>query len=400
MEAMIRRLPFAWPIVVLAAAALFAWATAQMGEVKPAEQHFQTFLSRLGLAQFPEAHKEIEEAVRLSPNNAYYISGQGVLHERMMQTRFEPESFILSRLTFGDEDTKRAEAAISCYEKAIEMNPNDGVFRHNLGWLYCFLNRREKALDCFNEAIKIDSANSLYRVSLGLFYEQSGRPELAGDQYRVAVRLSPAILDSHFFSDFERRSPSAAAQVVADTISHLEASSRQSANPVLKARLGKMYLYSKRPEAMETLRQVTTELTSLARPWLYLGRLYEDQSNDDEARRCYEKAVFLDASDFLSPLELGRLHDRYGRKPEAIRYYQSAIYNWLSKASASSRRASRIYLTAHVIHDDVVPGGLLSYVEPSFDLARACLRLSALCREAGNIELANYYESLSKRPAF
>jgi tetratricopeptide (TPR) repeat protein len=216
-------------------------------------------------------------------------------------------------------------------------------------------------------------------------------------EYSVAVRLSPGVVDSRFFSDLKRRLPSEAEEAVGAAITDLEA--RAESDPVLKARLGKLYLYRGRTEALETLRGVTAELPNLPRPWFHLGILQERQSEYEEARRSFDRAVFL-GGDYLPLVQLGRLHDRAGRTAEAIAYYQSAIARWRWKGSESSRNIRRMYMTAEIVSDNVVPRGFLSYVEPDFDLGGTCSRLASLHLTSGNPEQAAYYDELGKSADF
>jgi tetratricopeptide (TPR) repeat protein len=147
---------------------------------------------------------------------------------------------------------------------------------------------------------------------------------------------------------------------------------------------------------METLKQVTVELPNLPRPWLHLGILHERQFEYEEAKRCYDRAVFL-GGDYSALLQLARLHDGAHRTDDAIRYYQSAINSWRSKASERARNAPRIYQATSTVADNIVPRGFLSYVEPDFDLSAICVRAANLHRANGNAEQASYYDDLGKR---
>jgi tetratricopeptide (TPR) repeat protein len=383
-------------IVVMLAWAMLGWAVEKHAVAKTAEEHFQSFVLRMAEARYPEAQAEIENAVRLSPKNAYYVAGKGLLDERMMGAKLRSDVYLAGTADLDEDDKRHVEGAMRAYERALALNPNDGCFHHNLGWLYALSGYREQAIDCFKKAIEADGASALYRVSFGLFYEQGGLTEDAANEYSLAIRLSPSLLDSRFFSDFKGRRPSKAEELVAGVAQYLKNQVRQTGDPFFKARLAKVYVYSGRPEALETLRQTTRELPNLSRPWLYLGKLYELQSNDGEAKRCYDRAVFLDKSDYASQLQLGKSYDREQRTSDAIGCYRSAIEQWLYKPSVSARRVARIYLAAHIVPNDLVPEGLLSYTEPDFDLAGTCSRLAALYRDTGKTELASYYERLGK----
>jgi tetratricopeptide (TPR) repeat protein len=394
LKTLTRRLPGPWLIVILLGSALSVLIIERRTSASLAADHFRAFVSRMQLTRYPKARLEIEHAVRLSPDNAYYASSFGLLEGRMTGSSFDTGLHLANKPQLDEQAKQHVEAAIRWYETALLLNRMDGSFHHNLGWLRCLLNQNDQALEHFRQALLLEPNNAMYRIGLGLHYERAGSTEDAVSEYLPAVRQSPAIVDSRFFSDFKQRWPSAAEEMVARAIDDLE--SRQKEDPVFRARLAKLYLYSGRPEAIETLKQITVELPSLSRPWLYLGILYERQRDNEEAKRCYDKSVFL-GGDFSVLLQLGRLHDQADRTAEAMRYYQSAINSWLSNSSDSARRAARVYQTTDIVPDDILPRGFLSYVEPDFELRDTCTRLANLYRTTGNAEQANYFDELGKR---
>jgi tetratricopeptide (TPR) repeat protein len=381
-------------IVALLGLAIFILITERQAKARLAADHFRAFVSRMDLAQYSEARLEIEKAVRLAPGDAYYASSFGLLEERLTGYSFDPMLHLANEPHIDERAKQHVKEAIRWYEKALDLNRNDGSFHHNLGWLLCLLNQNEAALEHFSKALLLEPNNAIYRISLGLVCERSGMTEVALSEYSLALRLSPGIVDSRFFMDFKQRLPQSAEEAVVRAINDLEA--RQTSDPVLKARLGKLYLHRDRPEAMETLKQVTVELPNLPRPWLHLGILYERQFEYEEAKRCYDRAVFL-GGDYSALLQLARLHDGAHRTDDAIRYYQSAINSWRSKASERARNAPRIYQATSTVADNIVPRGFLSYVEPDFDLSAICVRAANLHRANGNAEQASYYDDLGKR---
>lgn len=374
--------------------ALSILITERQAKARLAADHFRAFVSRMELAQYSEARLEIEKAVRLAPGDAYYASSLGLLKERLTGYWFDAGLHFANKIHFDERAKQHIAEAIYWYEKALQLNRNDGSFHHNLGWLWCLLNQNEAALEHFRRALLLEPNNAMYRISLGLAYERSGMTRVALSEYSFAVRLSPGVVDSRFFWDFKQRWPSGAEEAVIRAINDLEA--RQTSDPVLKARLGKLYLYSDRLEAMETLKQVTVELPNLPRPWLNLGILYERKLDQEEAKRCYERAVFL-GGDYSALLQLARLHDGADRTVDAIRYYQLAINRWWSNASESALNAPRVYQASSTVPDNIVPRGFLSYVEPHFDLGATCARVANLHRTNGNAEQANYFDDLGKR---
>ncbi|MBA3240574.1 MAG: tetratricopeptide repeat protein, partial [Acidobacteria bacterium] len=348
--------------------------------------------------QYPAAQTDIERAVSLSPRNAHYLAGRALLFARTLPRKFDPTAFLEKRLTFSEEEVKALEAAARYYQRALALNPLDDGNYHNLGWLYSLLQQREPALRCFQQAITIDNSVALYHVSLGLLYEQGGEHESAHREYELAVRLSPSVLDSQFFRDLSARSPGSADRVAAQNISHLEQQPGLSQSPILKGRLGKLYLHANRLDAASAaLRDAVKKLPSLPRPWHNLGDVYEREGDEEAARECYQKATLLDGGDAAAWWKLGRLLERRGDKQGAVRSYARAARGWRSMTSEHAKRVSRIYRSQPAVPDDVIPNGFLSYCNPSIDVAEVCLRLARLYEELGDRESSHYYKELCAR---
>jgi tetratricopeptide (TPR) repeat protein len=388
--------------LVPTALALCLWACASVEHARErrAESDFQVFTSRLAQQQYPDAQGGIERAAALSPRNAYYLAGRGLLLARLSRRKFDAAAFLERRLTLGEGEQQELEAAARHYRQALALNPLDDGHHHNLGWLYALRQQRDEALRSFRQAVSIDGSVALYRISLGLLREQGGEHEEARREYGRAALLSPDILDSQFFRDFTRRSPEDAGRIISECISHLEGQLRESPSPILKGKLGKFYLHANSlGEAAAVLREALAELPNLPRPWRNLAAVYERQGDEAAMRACYRKAAFLDAGDALSWSKLGRLHDRLHDKQRATAAYASAVNGWMNMASEHARRASRIYRARAVVNDDVVPHGLLAYCGPALDVSEICLRLAELYAEAGDTTQAAYYEALRARLA-
>jgi tetratricopeptide (TPR) repeat protein len=398
------RVTYSKKIAALAptALALLLWALASVEHARErqAESDFQVFSSHLAQRQYPDARADIERAVALSPGNAYYLAGRGLLLTRLSRRKFDADAFLEKRLTLGEEERKELDAAAQFYQQALSLNPLDDGHYHNLGWLYALREQRDEALRSFRQAVSIDGSVALYHVSLGLLREQGGEQEETRREYGRAVLLSPEVLDSQFFRDFTRRSPEAAGRVVSESIARLEEQLRQSPSPILKGKLGKLYLHANSLEkATAVLKEAVAELPSLPRPWRNLGAVYERQGDEAAMRDCYRKATSLDAGDAVSWSGLGRLYDRLNDKQGATAAYALAVRGWMNMTSEHARRASRIYHVRSAVSDDVVPNGLLAYCGPALDVSGICLRLAELYAEAGDTRQSTYYKELSDKLA-
>jgi tetratricopeptide (TPR) repeat protein len=380
---------------------LFTFAGAKYAEDQKAARSFQLFGVRLTLKQYSKAQRDLQYAAAISPKNAYYQSSQGLLLARMSAGKFDSTMFLEKRLKFDEDQQKQIAAAALYYQNSLKLNPLDGNCYHNLGWLYSFLERWGDALHCFQRAVAIDGTITLYHVSLGLAYEQAGENEFAYREYGLAICLSPATLDSQFYLDFESRSRAAAERVVSECISRLENQLRSNATPIIKGKLGKLYLHENLVDrAAVILKQAVDELPNLSRTWYNLGSVYEILSDERAMTACYQKAAFLDESDYLSWLKLGEFYEHHDNHRDAIRSYERAVNRWSNKRSENAERVPRIYPGQFVITDDVVPNGFLSYCYPHIEVAEIYRRLANLYGEIGDVNMSNYYNDLKYKTTF
>ncbi|MBE9592474.1 MAG: tetratricopeptide repeat protein [Proteobacteria bacterium] len=49
------------------------------------------------------------------------------------------------------------EKAIECFDRAIELDPNDAIGYYNRGLTYCYLKQYERGIENFDIAIELDS---------------------------------------------------------------------------------------------------------------------------------------------------------------------------------------------------------------------------------------------------
>ena len=382
------------------AALLYAISYPAYARGQQAERAFTSFGLRFNQGDYSAAQKEIERAVSLSPEDAYYLASRGLLSERLGQRRFDPAAFLEQRLPLSEEQLKGLEVAARFYQQSLELNPLDDGSHHNLAWLHSLLGHKEQSLRGFQRAIAIDGSVALYHISLGLLYEQQGERARAHSEYALAVRLSPGVLDSQFFRDLRHRSPGVAEGVVRESISHLEEQLGRGRSPILKGKLGKIYLHNNMlDKASALLREAVTDLPTLPRPWHNLGDVYGKQGDEAAMLECYRRATFLDGNDALAWSKLGDFHNRHNHPSEAIRSYARAVRGWMNLRSEHAGRVSRIYRAGFAISDDVVPDGFLTYCSPSPDVSKICLELARLYDEVGQAGPSNYYRDLSLKLA-
>ena len=107
------------------AALLYAISYPTYAKGQKAERAFYSFGLRFNQREYSAAQKDIERAVLLSPNDAYYLASRGLLFERLGRRRFDPAAFLEGRLALSEEELKGINAAVRYYQRSLELNPSD-----------------------------------------------------------------------------------------------------------------------------------------------------------------------------------------------------------------------------------------------------------------------------------
>jgi tetratricopeptide (TPR) repeat protein len=326
------------------------------GDYDSAESNLKSFYSEMAKADFASANRSINEAIRLWPSNARYHSWRGYALSQNLP----------SQCPAPDSKTREAAAqAIAEYRRALQLNPRDSVAHHNLGWLDHLLGNNQEAQHEFTQAVTLDPDTAIYHLSLGLFLQEFGDSETANRQYLAALELSPAILDSPFFTRYRARFPERAQALVTEATTQTETHLGNSNDPILKARLGKFYLYhADFPRAAELLRSSVQDLPNLPMVWFNLGEVRRLQGNRDEAWACYQKARFLDGSLSAPLLRMGEMYREAGRRNEAIGDLRSAEQKWAHINPVTAGHNTRLYGGISQPIDDLLPTTLVWYTSP------------------------------------
>src|SRR6185369_11859643 len=321
-----------------------------------------------------------------SDDNAYYVSNKALLLTSTLTRDLDPETIRQHRIEFGEEERSRIQQAVVLYNRALELNPADDVFHHNLGWLHYFLGQTQLAIKHIRRSIELSSDVALYHVSLGLIYESTGEADRASSEYTFALRLSPGLVDSAFFKDFQNRLPAEAEKALQATTSYFEEQLASGSDPIANAGLGKLYLYEGRvDEAIKRLQDATAQLPSLSLAWINLGQCYELTGNESEAKLAYERALFLDDGNYSALDHLGDLAYQQQQSTQAIAYYERALNRYQRQSSIHSERVFRIYRAKQIVANDIVPARLLAYAAPAFDRSEVYVRLTLLHRAKEHI---------------
>ena len=95
---------------------------------------------------------------------------------------------------------RESQKAISCYEKAIQINPNFANAYYNLGTILNELGESQKAISCYEKAIQINPNYIDAHNNLGLHLNKLGESQKAINCFEKAIKIEPENLTSHWLS--------------------------------------------------------------------------------------------------------------------------------------------------------------------------------------------------------
>lgn len=265
----------------------------------------------------------------------------------------------------GKAERAQLQNALSDYEQAIQINPNDDLFWYNRAVIRLTLGIAPAAvLADFQRAIQIDGTSAPYRVAVGLLYELNGGSHFALEQYAAAIAAAPDILDSAFAHDLQKREPKLWDAAIHTAIGRLETLDPHGADIVVQARLARIYLedgHRERGEAI--LHSVVKAMPQYSRPWVTLARLDWNASRFDMAEANLSRARFLDPTDAIVLAMLAKVARDNGDEGLVDTGEQKALA--YRPVSSHANRVRGVYKTTAVVWDDVLPDGLLAYCSPS-----------------------------------
>jgi tetratricopeptide (TPR) repeat protein len=322
------------------------------------------FYSQVASANFGAARESIDEAIRLWPSNARYYGWRAYCTGQQLPSQC-PRHSKSGDPALGDLNKQLAQEAAEDYRHSLELNSRDAVAHHNLAWLEHLLGDDVAGARDWRESVEIDPDNAVFHLSYGMFLEESGDAQAAKDQYEAAIELTPSILDSPFFTRYRSRSPEAADSVVRNCVDRIESRLGQGNDPILEARLGKLYLYSGNLErSAQLLEDAARQLPNLPLVWLNLGEVREAKGDSEQALICYKRARTIDASLARPYLRMGEMSLRAGQKNSAVQDLNSAVQRWQRINPITAAHNNRLYGGPHQTIDDLLPTTLVWFISP------------------------------------
>jgi tetratricopeptide (TPR) repeat protein len=313
--------------------------------------------------KFKQALEYIKDIDIYKSKNSLLVSTCGLVYERnAIDTTKQNYSLLKSKSKHNNLNLMFNSK--NCYIRAIELNPYEDIFYHNIAWLYFYEENVDSALININRAVNLSSNSSLHYITKGLFLENIN-PSQAFDSYKEAIKLSPDVIDSPFFQELKRSKVINLKTLIQIAINELENYQNSKYSTIIQAKIGKLLLSSEKIDAAwNTFQKVLNELPNLNRPWLYLGNIYDAQGKGIEMLECYNKSVFLDFHDYLPRKQLAKY---YWSKDDTIkaRYNEELSLKYFRNYSTESSNKSMRKYFQRVAKDDLIPLGLNQYITPS-----------------------------------
>jgi len=134
-----------------------------------AEYWYNKGLAFFNLSRYDESLQCYDKAIQLEPNNAVYWNKKGSA---------------LFRLSRYNE-------ALQCYDKAIQLEPNKAVYWNNKGYVLSKLSRDNEALQCYDKAIQLEPNKAVYWDNKGNALRNLSRYNEALQCSDKAIQLEP-----------------------------------------------------------------------------------------------------------------------------------------------------------------------------------------------------------------
>ncbi len=234
------------------------------------------------------------------PRNCVALHGAGVVaylagqHETAVDlvrlaVTSDPQPEYLNTLGSAWDALGRTDAAILCYEQALQRDPACVNAHLNLGNAYRRKLEFVKAMQCYERALALDSTTALVHFNLGAMYLELRRLDAAEAALARAVELQPGLAEAY------------------------------NALGIVAKERGQKDL------ALSLFQQALALKPGYSEPYCGLGDVLHAQNLVVEAERSYRRALELRPDSFDAHNNLANALRDQGRLAEAIGHYREAI---------------------------------------------------------------------------
>lgn len=199
-------------------------------------------------------------------------------------------------------------AAISAFERTVELDPFWALNHANLGALYRLDHQYEKACTALKQAVKLAPGSYLYQLNLGTTCEESGDLVTAKEAYQKVLDINPAWVHAYFWR-----------------------------SNTFRKQIQESWLVTHPVQTVRNIREIKEAISGSQenlRLYLELANANLDQKDIVEAEKVLKQAELLDSYNNLDWLELdwqkARLSAAKGDKSTAAAAGEKVLNKYLS----------------------------------------------------------------------
>lgn len=149
----------------------------QQEEAQSLKEHFELGLQLAREKQYEQAISEFEAAAEIDPEQYAVYANLGRAYAAVNQS----------------------EKAIEAYQRALELNPEEAGVYNNLGQVYVNLRRFDEARQAFEKAAELSPADAAtFYFNLGVTFYNANQLPAAIEPLRKATEVDPDRADAHY----------------------------------------------------------------------------------------------------------------------------------------------------------------------------------------------------------
>jgi tetratricopeptide (TPR) repeat protein len=246
--------------------------------------------------------------------------------------------------------TRRQREALSCFAKAIELDPTNAQAPLRAGFAAVGLGEREQAASYFTTSLQIDPAQSGAHLGLALVLQKDEDPAPALNHAKAALRIDPALPFARILvAQLQKKTGNAAA-----AIEELEGLLRaHPGQPGASVMLASLYSECGDDERALGLLEAAARLRpDQASIWSLQGRLSMKSGKHARAEAAFRQAAKLRPKDMFGPLRIVEALVPQGKLDEAM-----ALLENIPRRGPAAALAYRYYgdiYAARNLYDEAV----------------------------------------------
>ncbi|MBF0358841.1 MAG: tetratricopeptide repeat protein [Magnetococcales bacterium] len=279
-------------------------------------------ISLYELGRKEEAVKTLKKALERDPENSQISDYLNRVLSLDLHSELSSATEILQQ-GVSLHHSGRLDEAINCYQKILEIDPENTAALSNLGLALQTLGKFEEAVINLKKAISIDPGLAEAHFNIGNLLKRQGSLDEAVASYQKAISINPDKAEFHnnlgnILYNQDKLSEAVKSYQKAISIDPGFADAHNNLGNVLKDQ-GRV------EEAVVSYKKAISINPDLAGAHGNIGNVLKDQGRLEEAVASYKKAISINPGLADVHSSLGSALKRQGRLEEAVASYKKAI---------------------------------------------------------------------------